>query len=479
MFKTSIIYFLIRAINGVLGLATVFILTRLLSPEQYGVYALALATIGLFASVLYQWIAVTIARFYAIHKEDPSILIVEGNKLFFKVSSYALVTAGVYFYFANVDGIQLGINAAIVIGVIATGLHNLGLQVANASGRPINYGLLTVTRATFTLCAAVSLVQLGYGSIGAVFGVAVGGAASVAIFRIRHAKRDRAGNKELRKQMIVYGLPLTLTYLSTMILDVSDRFMIGWWLGTPAVAGYAAAYDLTQQVIGAIMNVLFLATYPRITAEWETGGVTAARNAMLPLSKAILLAIPLLAGTFIGGANEISNLAFGKSIAIEAAKVVPWIAFSIAIGCFKSYYLDISFQLAKTTKTQLRITAAMALTNIVLNIVLMPYWGVIGAAISTAFAFSLGALLSWWFGRNLEIYCLKKTDALKTILVFAITIAGTYFSPRISINVVLDLCAMLMFGCLAYVAGLILTNLVGSREALIRRAVFIFVRVCQ
>lgn len=441
-----------------------------MSAAQYGAYALSMATIGLCASIFYQWIAVTIARFYSIYAKDPAVLIAEGNKLFFRVSLCVFFAIAVYISFAEMETQKIWLTVAIAVSVVATGLHNLGLQIANASGRPANYGLLSITRGAFTLCAAVGLVQLGYGSTGAVFGFAVGGVLSVAIFRVKRPKFTEKSNKTLRKEMMVYGLPLTLTYVSTMILDVSDRFMIGWWLGTPAVAGYAAAYDLTQQVIGAIMNVLFLASYPRITAAWETGGVSAARDAMSPLSRAILLASPLLSGIFIGGATEISNAAFGKAIASEAAKVIPWTAFAITVACFKSYYLDVAFQLEKATKTQLYITACMAILNILLNLFLINRYGILGAAISTAAAFTFGAMLSWQCGRKLNLYSSRMLDLAKLLIIFFFILIATSFLPTTSFSNVFNAAISVTVGVVSYTIGILIFNPMNIRSAAIRQA---------
>lgn len=467
--KTSVVYFLIRAINGVLGLATVFILTRLLSAEQYGVYALGIATIGLCASVLFQWIAVAVARFYAAHADSPVELIAEGNRLFFRVAACATIVLAIYVVWSPIANVRPELAIAIGVGVIATGLHSLGLQIANASGKPANYALLTISRGALALCAAIVLVQFDYGGIGAIFGVALGSALSITFFRARQAGKAIASSREVRSKMISYGLPLTLTYLSTMVLDVSDRFMIGWWLGTAAVAGYAAAYDLAQQVVGAILNVLLLAAYPRITAAWEAGGAAAARRAMLPLYQALLLGIPLLAGVFIGGAPDISNIAFGAAIRGDAALIIPWIAFAISLGCFKSYFLDVAFQLAKVTHIQLRITVVMAVLNLVLNIVLMPIFGVVGAASATAIAFTVGAVLSWWFGRHLNIYPLHMRDAVSALVVLFVTALCMRCLPTGDLGTVFGAILRLSFGGMVYLAAISITNLAGARSALLKR----------
>lgn len=450
-----------------LALATIYILTRLLSAEQYGLYALGMAGIGLCGSVLFQWIAVAVSRFYAAHMAEPDALLTEAYRLLLRIALFGLAITAIYALWSPMPAVSPLLAVAIGAGAIAMGLHSLGLQVANARGQPLRFGLLTASRGAFGLAAAVAFVVAGFGGAGAVFGVALACVLSVAIFGGWRQTRVRYDNPKLRRQMVAYGLPLTLTYLATMVLDVSDRFMIAWWLGAPAVAGYAAAYDLTQQIVGAIMNVLFLAAYPRVVAAWEADGATAASQAMLPLSRAILLGTPLIIGIFIGWASDISQMIFGSAIRSDAAQIIPWVAFAIAVGCLKSYFLDIAFQLAKVTYMQVRITIAMAILNVILNLLLMPKFGVVGAAMATTAAFLVGAILSWLCGRRIGIYPTRPRDVISMLVTLSTIIIAMHFSPTTSYGIAFDAAIRLLFGLAAYAATVSITDLAGARSVLI------------
>lgn len=464
MLKHSIIYLLIRIVNGFLGLAAVYALTRILSAEQYGVYALGMAGIGLCGSVFFQWIAVAFSRFYAAHADDPDVLLAEVYRIFFRIAIVGVAVTVTYAAWSPIHSVTPLLALSVGIGAIAMGLHSLGLQIANARGLPLNYGLLTASRGAFALAFSVALVLSGFGSTGAVFGVAVACLFSVVLFGARRKSKTQHNSPALRNQLIVYGFPLTLTYFATMVLDVSDRFMIGWWLGASAVAGYAAAYDLTQQIVGAIMNVLFLTAYPRVVAAWEVGGALAASQAMLPLYRAMLLGVPLIAGVFIGCAVDISQLFFGISIRSDASKIMPWVALAISMACIKSYFLDIAFQLEKKTYVQVRISMVMAVLNVVLNVVLMANFGVIGAAIATAIAFSIGMALSWWFGRGLGIYFLCGRDLISMVFTLLIIILVMHAYAGSSYGAIPDMLLRLLCVAVAYVVCVLITDLAKVRS---------------
>ena len=63
----SILYFAVRVGNGVFAIATLAFFTRLLSQEEYGMYALCMAEATFASGVLFQWLNVAISRFYPHH----------------------------------------------------------------------------------------------------------------------------------------------------------------------------------------------------------------------------------------------------------------------------------------------------------------------------------------------------------------------------------------------------------------------------
>ena len=117
-------------------------------------------------------------------------------------------------------------------------------------------------------------------------------------------------------------------------------------------------------------------------------------------SKLVGVGLPAVVGAgFL--ASDIAEIIFGTDYRQDAAPIMPWLAAAIFVGAFKSYFLDVAFQLRQATKYQGYIAILMALVNVVLNLLLLPRFGVIAAAWATLAAFSVGALASWAVGRSL------------------------------------------------------------------------------
>jgi O-antigen/teichoic acid export membrane protein len=412
-------YLVIRAVNGVVAFASLFLLTRLLPADQYGAYALGITAINVLASVMFQWLNVAVARFHSTHATDTSVLLIETRWLFIRVAGALLAVGAGCSLTGALPNVPPTMVLVISVGAVVMGLHNLNLQFVNARGEPLRYGVLTASRAVFTLVAAVALVYVGFGGLGAVAGMAIGGLISAFFFGIRNSEHRADRNPELRRNLVAYGVPLSLTYVFVLVVDASDRFMIGLWHGTSAVASYAAAFDLAQQTIGAILNVFFLAGYPRVTVAWEAGGANAARVALAPLSRGMLLAAPAIVGMFVGMAPEIAHVMFGSALRDQAASLIPWIALAVGMSCVRGFLLDIALHLTKAARTHVLITATMATLNVALNLLLIPRLGAVGAAISAAAAFSMGTCLSWWFGRSTDVFPEFVGEALKAAAALA------------------------------------------------------------
>jgi O-antigen/teichoic acid export membrane protein len=238
------------------------------------------------------------------------------------------------------------------------------------------------------------------------------------------------GNR-LTAEMFRYGLPLTLTFLAFIVVGLADRFLIGWLLGSAAVAPYAAAYDLVQQLIGAIMSVLFLAAFPMVVQLLEEEGDESARMRLRALGRA-LIGIGLPAAVGLGAlSTEISEVLFGVAYQHDATKIMPWLAGAIFIGCIKSFYLDVVFQLRHATKYQGYIAALMAAVNVALNILLLPRYGVIGAAWATVAAFLIGALVSWRIGSTVFSLPSLRLDFFKCVSASAFMVIPMFFLPHV------------------------------------------------
>lgn len=374
----------------------------MLNPTEYGIYVVGIAVATVTSGVCFQWLNVIVARFLPMQLSSPSgIIDVVANGFWAATSCLVLIyvlTLPLSQAF-GVDQLLLGFSLLTVIGL---GYHALTLQIVNAQGTPTHYSIIAWSKSGIALVVGFVMISCGFGWVGALLGYFSGILISVIAFAPVPALIPRRSqvDKNLTRRAICYGLPFILTHLGIALVDVSDRLIIASMLGVGQVAAYAAAYDLVQQLVGPLMNVVFLAAFPLIVRDFENEVNHPSRLQLKALGDQVVgLGFPATVGLGVL-ANDIAAVIFGRDFRQDTAIFIPWLAIAIFVGCFKIYFLDIAFQLSRKTKELGIIAMVMAAINIGLNLLLLPRFGVIAAAWATLAAFSVGAILSWMWGKS-------------------------------------------------------------------------------
>jgi O-antigen/teichoic acid export membrane protein len=114
----------------------------------------------------------------------------------------------------------------------------------------------------------------------------------------------------------------------------------------------------------------------------------------------LLLTVPAAVGLALVAA-PLSELMVGPALADGAAHVTPWIAASGLLAGLTTYYFHQAFTLGKRTTFLLVAMAVPAVANLILNIVLIPRFGLDGALWATLASYALGLTASAALGTRL------------------------------------------------------------------------------
>lgn len=401
----NLIYFMGRFGNGLLAIATLAVFSRILTPDQYGEYALLIATATVLASLSFQWLSAAIGRFYPNYSERPADIMQAASRCFWLATLGVSLLCFIALAFHEVVKVE-PINIALIFLItIALGRHTIGLQIANSQHAPMRYCLLSWTKLSAALITSIVFIYFGAAEQGALLGFLLGLGLAIWVFEPYPKMSLPIGmvNARLSAEMLHFGLPLILNFFAIVLLDFVDRFMIARLLGIVYVASYSIAYDFMQLIIGPFLNIFFLSAFPTIVHLFDAKKYEALNEHLHDLGvKLVSFGVPLAVGTSILSA-DIARLLFGLEYQQGAATLMPWLSAAIFVAVFKSYYLDVVFQLHHATKYQSYIAAFMVVTNVVLNFILLPSYGMVAAAWSTLAAFFLGAILSWVFGKRLYL----------------------------------------------------------------------------
>jgi O-antigen/teichoic acid export membrane protein len=401
LLKHTLLYLVARGVPGILNFLAIALYTRLLDPEIYGEYTLLLTAVGLADALVFQWLRLGLLRFLPEAGSARSEFLHTIRVLFlFAALGSAIVTALAWL----VLPLQAAGLIALALGLLwLQGWFELNLELIRTQLSPLRYGLFAVARAGLSLAFAVTFIRLGWGVPGILSGLALGMAVPYLVLGAgREWRSDGPArfNRRLAGRLLRYGLPLTITFALGFMVNSSDRFLLAWLSGTDSAGLYAVGYDLAQFTIGVIMMVINLAAYPLIVRAMEQQGPEAARQQMR--STALLLisvGAPATAGLALL-APGIAAVIVGPEFRAASVLIIPLIALAALLAGFKSYHVDVGFQLGHRTGQQAWVMLLAALLNIALNLWWIPRAGILGAVYATLAAYLAALVLSWLLVRR-------------------------------------------------------------------------------
>src|SRR5262249_27244001 len=153
--------------------------------------------------------------------------------------------------------------------------------------------------------------------------------------------------------------------------------------------------DLSFQSITALLMIVNLAAFPiTVRAVDARGHQGAAMEIRTHGNLLLLLALPATVGLAVLAPN-VATVLVGEQFRAASMRILPVVAVAALLSGLKAYYFDLSYQLGGRTSVQVWTSGAAALTNVLLNVLLIPRYGSIGAAWSTLIAYLVGCIFSW------------------------------------------------------------------------------------
>jgi len=200
-------------------------------------------------------------------------------------------------------------------------------------------------------------------------------------------------------QAVKYGLPLSVSNLSSFFLATGDRYVVSYFLGAGAVATYTVAYNLCNYVFELIKNIFMYTFMPLIMNHWNRDEVEeSTRLLSIYFRLYVMVTLPAVFGLSAVGQGALTFLA-GEKYA-DAYFLIPVLASGIAVnGLSHVTFSGLYYQ--SRSKEILGITLGCAILNLVLNLVLLPLVGLIGAAWATGVSYLLMVVTGSWFTHSL------------------------------------------------------------------------------
>jgi O-antigen/teichoic acid export membrane protein len=422
MLKSAGIYFATRVLAAACGLLAVAIYTRLATPEAYGLFSLVWTGAVTLFGICFHWIQSSVLRY--LPAEDGERPVALGAALAGFVLVSLLVAAGAVAAMAlglagdRPDLIALGVAICWVYAAL-----EISLAVVHARQRPTLYAALLASRAVGGLAFGSLLLVAGYGAVGLLLGMFLAHALPVVVLALVFRRRllVQRPNFAAVKRMASFGLPLAVVAIAASIIGISDRYLLALLAGVDAAGTYAAPYDLAQRTLQIVMLSAFLAVSPAVFRTYELNERAAFQSHLLQQAR-LLLATALPAATIMAAAAPlVARLVFGPAFRDAASELIPWIVAATIVQGIQTYYFSYCFTLANRTLVNAVVVSIGAALNILLNLLLIPAYGALGAAIATLASLVLVLAVALVVTRRWMVLPWPLLDTLKVAGVCAVS----------------------------------------------------------
>lgn len=430
----------------VISLVLIPIITPFLTADDYGVYGLLVAYIGSTAVFKQLGFSVILSNSFFKHNNRYKFI---WSRIFGFLLLWNLVMGIIYALiipFILPDIVYSDLVIVILLFVLPTILFDtinfIGAKSLQYAQRALPFGVITVFSALIgyaVLYLSVVNYNLGYlGWLWSSFSIAIVSGILYAYLLLIKDKLYPSFkfNYIWLKKRLKIALPAIPHFYSVFLLTSSDRIMMDIFkVNMEEIGKYSLAYQIGGyfSLLGVSLGTGF---GPILTKMFHTGQ----RDEILKITKflsALFIAIAFILALWM---KEIFYFLVKNEELRDSYPIAIIVVFSFTYYPFY-LYTNLYLQFIEKTKKLLQISLFAGVINIILNIYMIPKYGVFGAAITT-FVGYMWMAYSGFYISNVKKYTAKSINiivfsgvTLGLTMLFQYSNIGQYFILKLLISV--------------------------------------------
>lgn len=442
--KESLIYGIgyisIRAVSFLL----LPLFTNILTKEEYGVYALVFTFIT-FLQVFYSYgLDSALLKYYVKKGEDKEIIC---TSIYASLTFSAIIISGILWIFS--DSISQLLLRGLYSNYIKTSSLILFFDVftfrtmiiIRANNQSYRYLFIAMISVIITFCVNLVLViKYNMGVVGALYGTL---SASVITFILvspylfQNINFKKFSSKKL-KILLRFALPIFPAIILKIVMDMSDRYILLWMTNSETVGIYSASYKIGSIML-FLVNGFQLGWDPYFLKKENDIDASSVFSKISLYFTIFLLLVWIFFVLFIDRLIQIrifNIYIIGKEF-WEGSQIIPIIMLGYIFLGFYNLLMPGIYYSGKTKLLSL-YRGFGAFINIILNILLIPKFGAMGAGIATAISFGL-MIIPLYFRSNKLFHIPFQWSLIFGFFIFGmiIYISSTLFNFPIQVSILI------------------------------------------
>lgn len=466
--KHSVVYGLGGVIGKAIGFIMIPVYTRYLTPADYGIYALLILTTQILTMFLTLGLSSATLRYYFEYDEEA---------IQKKVISTALIVSIAISFFgagtANLFRSQLSMlcfdspqYAQLFTYVLFAMAFEISMEVPLAfiRAKDLSHIFLIVETSRLAVALALNILFVVYYRMG-LSGILISNLITSIVFGagiifFTFAKTTFAFSKKLFSQLLSYGWPLIFSGFGFFVIQSSDKFFLKHY----STFEQLGLFSLSERFV-SIFPLLIIGPFWKMYGPYRFAIMNRddAKSVYAAVQK-MMFAICAIVGLTLAILSEDVIKIVATPAFYDAYKPIPFLVLA-NIGRLAYYLFQTGIYLQKKTKIIPKMVWTIAVIDILANFILIPAFGIIGAAQARFGAFFSLAVLTYFISR--KIYHIKY-DHKANLIIVVISSAAWIISNLIAVDGVWSNIAIKSL--LIFSAGLLLIKfIVGSPRQLLKK----------
>lgn len=422
--KAAVAYTFANLMQKAINVLVVPLYTRLLTTAEYGTYSVFISWMELFE------IVVTFRLFYGAYvvglvkfEDDRECYTSSLETLSAIITTVFLL---IYIVFQNPINNLTDLTTALTLlmflmmyAIPVVGFWKAWERVDN---KYVSVVILTFALSFFTPLFGILGIRLMANKANAIVYARVGIEIAIAIFILIRFKRRFFEKNKLRywKYALKMNVPLLPYYLSTIVLNHSDRIVIQKMVGYSEAGIYSVAYS------AAMIMTLFNTSFNSSLQPWLFKQLK--KKNYSDIHKTLNFVLLLVAGVnilLIAVAPEVVTILAPEQYH-EAIYIIPPLATSVYVMAFYQNFVNVEFYYSESKITAVASIGA-AVLNIILNIAFIPRFGYLAAGYTTLVSYLIFLGAHYFFAKKVcqKNKCPFSIFDMKTMGKISIFFVGT------------------------------------------------------
>jgi O-antigen/teichoic acid export membrane protein len=374
--------------------------TNVLAPADYGLAILVFAFTAFMNYIFNYGLDSAFMRYYHDDEKRYNPTEVLSTAVWMTLASSAVLSVIIYLSAKPLSALLLSGSqpeslmkyAAIILFFDC--INRVPFARLRMEGKPLRFITIRLINVLITLGLNVYLVAFRKVGVIGIFqsNIIASAVTAVILYSFLIFRITRSFQSALAKNLLLFGLPFVPVGLATAAMEMMNRYIVKHYLGLSAVGIFSAGFKLGIFML-LLCTAFFYAWQPFFlkAGQQESSKILFARIlkylTLVTLSFWVLLT--LLMREIVG--FHIGNVYLIGSQYVGCEPMIPWILLGYVFYGIHLVFLP-GIYFAKKTRYLAYITALSAAVNIVANLILIPIWGIIGAAIAAAVGYLVQAI---------------------------------------------------------------------------------------